>query len=69
MGFVLYRGVNTQITEELEAALKSYNGPKALITSLRRNWGTKSDHECGRAVDFDLSEELVDFLVSEDGKR
>lgn len=70
LGFVLYKDVNTNgISSALTGALEAYTGPKGLITSLRRNWGTGSDHEKGRAVDFDLSGELVDFLVSEDGKK
>jgi hypothetical protein len=40
-----------------------------MITSLRRNWGTKSEHEHGKACDLDLSQDLVDYLVSESGKK
>lgn len=66
--FCISTEVNTSVTTELIGFLKLYNGPKVLITSLRRNWKGKSAHNRGRAVDFDLNEQLVNYLVSSEGQ-
>lgn len=62
-------GLNTRITPELKAALDSYNGPKVLITSLVRHWSNKSAHAHGKAADYNWSEELISYLVTEGGKE
>lgn len=66
LGFQLQKPLNTRIHETLEKALLSYQGPKVMITSLRR-FGTVSKHCCGKAVDFEWSHELIEYLVSEEG--
>lgn len=67
LGFKLQtNAINTRIHGTLEKALLDYNGPKVPISSLRRH-GTVSKHCCGKAVDFAWSQELIDYLVSEEG--
>lgn len=68
MGFIAFN-VDTSIHEDLRMALVSYTGPKVRINSLRRHWGTKSDHERGKAVDFDLCPSIVEYLTSEQGQK
>ena len=68
MGFKLLGSLNTDVSNDLKNALASYTGPATPITSLRRHWGTKSQHERGRAVDFDLCPILAEYLCSEAGK-
>lgn len=68
MDFDVEGKVNTAITKKLEEALEAYSGPDSvMITSLRRNWGTKSAHEHGKAVDFKFDHKLIEWLVSEEG--
>ena len=70
MGYVLCPGVNNHnINPKLKSVLENYNGPKPLVTSLRRNWNTKSQHNHGKAVDFAWSEDMIDYLVSDEGQR
>lgn len=69
LGFVLWGTKNTNISSELRLALEAYQGPKVMITSLRRHWGTKSNHEHGKAVDMQLTTDLTDWLVSEEGQK
>lgn len=67
LGFILWRVKSTEIHEDLEKALTGYSGPKVKITSLKRHWGTKSKHECGKAVDLELCPNLVNWLCTSDG--
>lgn len=69
LGFKLEKSsLDTNIHVELEEALQDFTGPKVLITSLRRHkWNPESKHRSGRAVDFQFSHELIEWLVSEDG--
>lgn len=69
MEFKLLGKCNTDVHCNLKDALKSYLGPKVGITSLRRHWGTKSQHEKGKAVDMEFSRELIDYLVSPEGQN
>lgn len=66
LGFSLLGRCNTNISNLLRDALITFPGPKVRITSLRRNWNTHSQHNCGKAVDMEWSEELIDFLVTEE---
>lgn len=66
LGFILQRELNTNIHKSLETALLDYSGPKVKISSLKRH-GTKSKHCCGKAVDFEWNEDLINYLVSEEG--
>ena len=68
-GYKLMKGVNTQVTDNLKTVLSNYSGPKTMITSLKRNWNSKSQHNHGNAVDFNWDENVIDYLVSEEGKR
>lgn len=68
-GFALWGRVNTYgVSEDLIEALQSFNGPKVKITSLRRNWSSKSQHNHGRAVDLEFDNALILWLVSEQGQ-
>jgi hypothetical protein len=66
LGFQLQQPMNTRIHSKLEEALKEFTGPKSKISSLRR-FGTRSRHCCGKAVDFEWSHELIEYLVSPEG--
>lgn len=67
LGFKLRGKVNTKISDELKLALESFNGPKVGINSLRRYWNRNSEHYHGNAVDLEFKQELIDWLVSEEG--
>lgn len=68
-GYTLLPGVNKSITNTLEEALKAYKGPKPRVTSLRRYWNYTSKHAHGKAVDFEWSSEMIDYLVSSEGQE
>ena len=38
------------------------------VNSLKRHFNCKSDHYRGKAVDLELSHELIEWLISEDGR-
>lgn len=61
--------LNTNITPELKLAMDTYEGPTVLITSLVRHWNCKSAHAHGKAVDYNWSEALIDYLVTSKGKE
>lgn len=69
LGFVLYTPVDTNIDNRLYTALESFSGPKVKVNSLRRHRNNGSAHNHGRAIDLELSPELIEFLVSEEGHR
>ena len=68
LGFILYTPVDTTIAPDFREALAEYSGPTVRVNSVKRNWSTKSMHYHGKAIDLELSYELVTYLVSEDGK-
>lgn len=69
LGFTLWGRVNTNgISEDLIEALENFTGPKVKITSLRRNWKTKSQHNHGRAVDLEFDHALITWLISDEGQ-
>lgn len=67
MGFNLLGRCDVNVSSLLKEALTTFPGPKVRITSLRRNWNSNSQHNHGKAVDMEWSEELIDFLVTEEG--
>ena len=68
-GFALWGRVNTKgVSEDLVEALQAFTGPNVKITSLRRNWNSKSQHNHGRAVDLEFNHALITWLVSEQGR-
>jgi hypothetical protein len=69
MGFKLESSCDTNVSEQLKAALTDYSGPDIMITSLKRHYNRKSKHFCGNAVDLQFRHELIEWLVSEDGQR
>lgn len=68
LGFKLLGQCDTRIDDQLKGALSAYTGPNVQITSLRRHWNSSSQHTYGKAVDMEWSGELIDYLVSEEGK-
>ena len=72
LGFRLQKCLDTSVNPKLKEALiefKFLGGPDVRISSLvRHKWSSKSKHRCGKAVDFEFSHELIDWLVSEVGK-
>lgn len=69
LGFVLYTRVDTTICPKFREILSSYNGPKVKLNSLRRHNDRGSRHYHGQAVDLELKNELVNFLISDEGQR
>ena len=67
-GFLLYTPVDTAVSKELVVALSDYTGPKAKINSLKRHYNHKSQHYHGKAVDLAWDEEVISFLISEEGQ-
>lgn len=68
-GFVLYTPVDTSICRKFALALSDYSGPKVRVNSIRRHSNRHSDHYHGKAVDFELSNDLVSWLLSPMGKE
>lgn len=67
-GFILYTPVDTTLTQEFKIALEDYKGPQVKINSLKRHYNRKSDHYWGKAVDLEFSQDLINWLISEDGQ-
>lgn len=49
--------------------MQDYKGPTVKVNSLRRNWNHSSEHYHGRAIDLELSHDLITYLTSTEGKR
>jgi hypothetical protein len=73
MGYELQTtNVNTNISPKLVEfleELKVVSATTFVITSLKRSSNNKSKHNIGLAVDFELTKELVNFLISEAGQE
>jgi len=67
-GFILYTPVDTTVCNSFKVALAAYTGPSVKVNSLKR-YGTKSRHCVGRAIDLELTQELVFYLTSDAGKQ
>jgi hypothetical protein len=65
---LLYTPVDTAVSKELVLALSDYSGPKAKINSLKRHYNHKSQHFHGKAVDLAWDEEVISFLISDEGQ-
>lgn len=68
-GFLLYTPVDTAVSKELIYTLRTYPGPTARINSLRRHYNPTSQHYHGKAVDLEWNEEVIAFLISDEGKQ
>ena len=60
--------VDTSISNSFKEVLLSYSGPKVRVNSLKRGYNRSSQHYHGKAVDFEFSSELIDYLVSDAGQ-
>lgn len=69
MGFILYTPVDTTLTPGFKAAIASYSGPKVKVNSLKRRYNVHSDHFHGNAADLEFSSDLIEWLVSTNGKE
>ena len=69
LGFVLYTRVDTTICPKFKDILSTYNGPKVRLNSLRRHNDRGSRHYRGQAVDLELKQDLVEFLISDEGQH
>jgi len=67
LDFKLLGKVDTRISSQLEEALADFTGPKVCITSLRRHWNNTSQHAHGKAIDFEWSPELIEYLTTAEG--
>lgn len=67
-GFHVYADADTSVSQRLKAALETYEGPKSKVSSLKRHKRNKSDHNHGNAADFEFSDDMINYLVSENGK-
>ena len=61
--------MDTSVSNELKKALLAYSGPSVKINSLRRHSNPSSEHYHGNAVDLAWCEEVISYLLSEDGKQ
>ena len=68
-GFLLYTPVDTTISKDFAYVLSTYSGPKAKVTSVKRYNDSSSRHYHGKAIDLAWDEELIAFLISEEGTR
>lgn len=68
LGFLLTEPVDTSVTGALKSALTAYSGPKAKINSLRRRYNKSSEHFHGNAVDLAWDEEVIEYLLSNEGQ-
>jgi len=68
-GFSILQKVDARISEKLQLALKSWTGPEAGITSLKRGYNPSSQHYYGKAADFGWDPKVIDYLVSEEGQK
>lgn len=66
---MLYMPVDTSIATSFKEVLLSYAGPKVRVNSLKRGYNRSSQHYHGKAVDFEFSSELIDYLVSDAGQQ
>jgi hypothetical protein len=48
--------------------MSTYKGPTAKVNSLRRHYNKSSEHYHGKAVDLAWDDEVIAFLISEEGK-
>jgi hypothetical protein len=69
LGFGVEGKVDTSVTVSIKEALNTYSGPKTKITSMRRHWGNKSAHEHGKAIDLSFDRNVIEWLVTEEGKN
>jgi len=69
-GFKLLGDVKTVgISGSLKEAMDNYKGPKDAVTSVMRLNSFKSQHRVGKAIDFRFSEELICYLLSDEGQE
>jgi hypothetical protein len=61
--------VDTTICNTFKSALATYSGPTVKINSLRRHTNKASAHYHGKAADFELSDNLVQWLLSSEGAQ
>lgn len=67
--FLLYTPVDTSISKDFAYVLSTYQGPTAKVNSVRRGTNLKSRHYCGNAIDLAWDEEVITFLISEEGRQ
>ncbi len=67
LNFVVWEPVDTSVTQEFYVALREYAGPVVRLNSLKRP-GKKSKHCHGNAADLELTHELVEYLLTEEGQ-
>lgn len=67
-GFLLYTPVDTTIAPEFALVLSEWKGPTAKVNSVRRNHNHKSRHYHGKAIDLAWDDDVIAFLLSEEGR-
>ncbi len=65
---VVWIASSKKLKSSILEALSSYSGPLMKITSGHRHWGGKG-HKAGRAIDIHYTEDIADFLDSEQGQE
>lgn len=69
LGFLLTEPVDTSVTNALKTALINYSGPAAKINSLKRHYNRHSEHFHGKAVDLAWDDEVIEYLLSAEGRQ
>lgn len=67
MGLICEQPLDTRVHDDFKLAMNEYTGPKVKLTSLRRHKNNRSKHNIGKAADFQFSDELINWLLSEEG--
>lgn len=69
LGKFSLRASDRRVHHLMHAALSAYDGPECVITSMRRLSNPASKHFTGKAVDIQITDELVTYLISDAGKQ
>lgn len=69
LGYILTEPVDTTISSGLKIVLQTYSGPSAKINSLRRHYNRSSEHFHGNAVDFAWDDAVIEYLLSDEGRK
>lgn len=69
LGKFSIRASDKRVDRLMFEALATYNGPSCTITSMRRLSNPASKHFSGKAVDIKITDELIEYLTSDDGRK
>jgi hypothetical protein len=67
IGKLLWGGYSSNLHVTMVKALEDYTGPKVCVNSTIRHWNTKSAHKYGKAIDLKLEDDVLEWLISDQG--